>query len=341
MADHLAFGFMIFPRSVEQTHRVARRAEQLGFSWIGLADSPTVYQESYLHQLEALRATTRINVGPVVTHFTLRHPLIVGNLLATLNEIGGGRTIGALGTGNSGARGVGIRPARVNEIGQAIDAIRGYWSGVGGVFGESRIPSSGIARRGCPLIVAADGQGAARLAGARADGLLYGGTMEPAVLDRRVAAGRGRPDQRVWIGPAVSLGRTVADVLDDMGALIVAMANRAFRGDLRERGIPQSLHADVREMWEKYDYAFHADTTRPRNLQIVSPALAEYLVEHFVIWGDTPRWQDRLAFLRARGCDGVMFILGHGNADEVVEQIAARLTELGYLPEPKPVTRQT
>jgi 5,10-methylenetetrahydromethanopterin reductase len=340
MADHLAFGFMIFPRSVEQTRQVAKRAEQLGFSWIGLADSPTVYQESYLHQLEALRATTRINVGPVVTHFTLRHPLVVGNLLATLNEIGGGRTIGALGTGNSGARGVGVRPARVNEIGEAIDAIRGYWSGVGGVFGKSRIPSSGITRRGCPLIVAADGPGAARLAGARADGLLYGGTMEPAVLDRRVAAGRVRPDQKVWIGPAVSLGRTVGEVLDDMGALIVAMANRAFRGDLHERGIPQSLHADVHEMWERYDYAFHADNTRPRNVQIVSPTLAEYLVEHFVIWGDTPRWRDRLAFLRTHGCDGVMFILGHG-ADDVVEQIAARLTELGHLPEPKPAPRQT
>lgn len=341
MVDHLAFGFMIFPRSVEQTRRVARRAEQLGFSWIGFADSPTVYQECYLHQLEALRATTRISVGPVVTHFTLRHPLIVGNLLATLNEIGGGRTIGALGTGNSGARGVGVRPARVNEIGEAIDAIRGYWSGVGGVFGQSRIPRSGIARRGCPLIVAADGQGAAQLAGAHADGLLYGGTMEPAVLDRRVAAGRMRPDQQVWIGPAVSLARTVDEVLDDMGALIVAMANRAFRGDLSERGIPESLHADVHQMWEKYDYAFHADTTRPRNLQTVSPALAEYLVEHFVIWGDTSRWHDRLAFLRAHGCDGVMFILGQDNADDVLEQIAARLTEIGYLPEPEPATRHT
>ena len=47
------------------------------------------------------------------------------------------------------------------------------------------------------------------------------------------------------------------------------------------------------------DYALHAYTTRPHNLQIVSPALAEYLVEHFLIWGDTPRWQDRLAILRA------------------------------------------
>ena len=79
---------MIFPRRAIETRRVAERAEALGFSWLGIADSPTVYQESYLHQLEALHVTRRLIVGPVATHVTLRHPLIVGNLLATLNEIG-------------------------------------------------------------------------------------------------------------------------------------------------------------------------------------------------------------------------------------------------------------
>jgi 5,10-methylenetetrahydromethanopterin reductase len=334
MADDLKFGLMMFPRSVAETPRVARRAEALGFSWIGFADSPVVYQESYLHQLEALHATARLRVGPVVTHVTLRHPLVVGNLLATLNEIGGGRTVGVVASGNSGARGVGLRPGTVKQLGEAIDAIRGYWAGQGGTFGESRFPTTGITRPGCPLLVAADGQAMAKLAGDRADGLFYGGTMEPAVLARRVQAGRTRSDQALWIGPAMSFGRTVGEVLDEMGALVVAMANRAFRGDLHERGIPESLHADVLELWRRYDYAFHADTARPRNLQIVSPALAEYLVEHFVIWGDADRWRDKLGSLRTQGSDGVMFILGPGKEGEVVEAIAARLVELGLLPNP-------
>ena len=99
---------------------MAERAEALGFSWLGIADSPTVYQESYLHQLEALHATRRLIVGPVATHVTLRHPLIVGNLLATLNEIGDGRTVGVLATGNSGARGVGLTPATAERLGEAV-----------------------------------------------------------------------------------------------------------------------------------------------------------------------------------------------------------------------------
>jgi alkanesulfonate monooxygenase SsuD/methylene tetrahydromethanopterin reductase-like flavin-dependent oxidoreductase (luciferase family) len=332
VADRLDYGIMIFPRRASETRRVAERAEALGFSWLGIADSPTVYQESYLHQLEALRSTRRLIVGPVTTHVTLRHPLIVGNLLATLSEIGDGRIVGVLATGNSGARGIGLKPATVRQLGEAVAAIRGYWAGVGGRFAESRIPPTGLARKGCPLFIAADGQRVAALAGDQGDGMLYGGTMEPTVLARRIAAGRRRADQKLWLGPAVSLAPTIGTAIEEMGTLVVAMANRAFRGDLFERGLPESLHAEIRAMWQRYDYAYHADSTRPLNADIVSPALAEFLVEHFVIWGDASRWRSKLDLLRGHGCDGIMFILGQGDAEQACEAIASRLRELGELP---------
>jgi 5,10-methylenetetrahydromethanopterin reductase len=332
VADRLDYGIMIFPRGASETRRVAEQAEALGFSWLGIADSPTVYQESYLHQLEALRSTRRLIVGPVTTHVTLRHPLIVGNLLATLSEIGDGRIVGVLATGNSGARGIGLKPATVKQLGEAVAAIRGYWAGVGGRFAESRIPPTGLARKGCPLFIAADGQRVAALAGDQGDGMLYGGTMEPTVLARRIAAGRRRADQKLWLGPAVSLAPTIGTAIEEMGTLVVAMANRAFRGDLFERGIPESLHAEIRAMWQRYDYAYHADSTRPLNADIVSPALAEFLVEHFVIWGDASRWRSKLDLLRGHGCDGIMFILGQGDAEQACEAIASRLRELGEIP---------
>ena len=95
---------------------------------------------------------------------------------------------------------------------------------------------------------------------------------------------------------------------------------------------PKSLHADIRAMWQRYDYAYHADTTRPLNADIVSPALAEFLVEHFVVWGDVPRWRSKLDLLRGYGCDGIMFILGQGDAEQACEAIGSRLRELGELP---------
>ena len=327
---------MGLPRGLDETREVARVGEAAGFEWMGVADSPTVYQDSFLHQLEAARATIEIKVGPMATHLVARHPVIVGNLLATLNEFTDGRAIGTIATGNSAARGLGMKPATVEELGQGIAAIRSYWKGEGGPFSSriysgSEIPVSGLERPACPLFVAADGPKATALAGEVGDGLLYGGTLEQDVLRRRVEAGRRRDEQRVWIGPSVSLRESVEEVQEELGAMIIAMANRAFRGDLDERNIPEDVQADIREMWRRYDYGFHADSSRPQNLEIVSERLSAYLIEHFCIWGTEERWRDRLEWLEGEGCDGVMFILGQAEQVEVVREIGERLRGLGKL----------
>lgn len=322
---------MELPRSMEETARLARHADEAGYAWLGIADSPTVYQESYLHQFQALGHSTRLRVGPLVSHVVARHPVIVANLLATLHEASGGRAVGTVATGNSAARGLGLRPASAARLREAVTAIRGYWGGTGGPFGDGRIPATGIERPAPPLLVSADGPRITALGGECGDGVLYGGTMLPEVLGRRVAAGRTRAGQRFWAGPAVSLAETVEDALEDMGAMVVAMANRAFRGDLTERGVPPHLHEDVRRMWAAYDYAFHADSTRPRNREVVSAPLARYLVENFVVWGDEERWAARLSELSSLGCDGVMFIIGQSDPYATTEAITRRLRALGLL----------
>lgn len=332
----MKFGFMELPRSMTETVELARHADEAGYTWMGVADTPTVFQDSYLHQMEALRNSSRLLVGPLTSHVVVRHPLIVGNLLATLNETSGRRAVGTVATGNSAARGLGLRPSTVRQLSDAVAAIRGYWAGTGGVFDGhtfpgSSIPATGISRDGCPLLVGADGPQVTALGGEVGDGVLYGGTMKPDVLARRVAAARTRPDQPFWTGPGVSLRETVDAVLEDMGSLVVAMANRAFRGDLTERGIPEKLQDDVHLMWERYDYAFHADNTRPRNTTVVSRDLAEYLVRNFVVWGDVQEWALRLDDLERQGCDGVMFILGQSDQLMALRGITDRLRELGRL----------
>lgn len=330
------FGFMGLPRGLEETREVARVGDAAGFEWMGVADSPTVFQESFLHQLEAVRATTEIKVGPMATHLVARHPVIVGNLLATLNEFSEGRAIGTVATGNSAARGLGMKPATVAELREGLAAIRSYWKGDGGTFSsriyeDSEIPATGLERRACPLFVAADGPKATALAGEVGDGLLYGGTLEPDVLGRRLEAGKRSEDQSLWIGPTVSLRESVEEVQEELGAMIIAMANRAFRGDLDERNIPEDVQADIREMWRRYDYGFHADSSRPQNVEVVSERLSAYLIEHFCVWGTEDRWSERLRSLEEAGWDGVMFILGQAEQVEVVAEIGERLRRLDLL----------
>ncbi|MBS1893856.1 MAG: LLM class flavin-dependent oxidoreductase [Actinobacteria bacterium] len=327
----MRIGFMVLPRNIEDTRQAARIGEAAGFDWMGVADSPTVYQESYLHQLEAANATERIKVAPMTSHLVARHPVIVGNLLATLNEITDGRAVGTITTGNSAARGLGMKPAKLAELAEGFEAIRGYWRGEGGPFKESAIPASGIVRRGCPLILGADGPKATALAGEIGDGLLYGGSMDPEVRKRRLAAGKTRPDQEAWLAPTVSLGETHDAVRDDLGAMVVAMANRAMRGDLAERGVPEELHPDVMEMRRAYDYGYHADNSRPLNTGIVSGPLTNHLIDSLCLWGDEDRWGGLLAELEAEGWDGVMLILGQATQLGVLTEIGARLQRLGHI----------
>lgn len=327
----MRFGYMLLPRSIKSTRAGARLGEQLGFSWLGIADSPAVYQESYLHQVEAAHVTERIRIGAMASHVVVRHPLIVANLLATFQELSGGRGVGTLATGNSAARGLGLKPATVSELGQGIEAIRGTWRGEGGRFKQSTIPATGLERPGCPLIVAADGPKAAALAGELGDGLLYGGTLDPEVRRRRLAAGRRRPDQEAWIAPTVSLAETHADVREDLGAMVVAMANRAMRGDLDERAVPRAVQDDVLAMRRAYDYGFHADSSRPRNAGAVSDRLAEHLIDSLCLWGSQARWERLLGELADEGWTGVMLILGQAEQLSVVRAIGERLRRLGLV----------
>ena len=327
----MRFGFMLQPRRVEDTLEAARVGEAAGFEWMGVCDSPTVWADSYLHQLEGARVTERLKVGPMTSHLVARHPVIVGNLLATMNEITDGRAIGTITTGNSAARGLGMKPAKLSELAEGFEAIRGYWRGEGGKFKDSEIPATGMTRRGCTLLFGADGPKAAAMAGKVGDGILYGGTMDPEVRRRRLAAGKPRADQEAWLAPTVSLGESYEEVREDLGAMVIAMANRAMRGDLSERGVPAELHADVEEMWRQYDYGYHADNSRPLNTGIVSERLGEHLIDGLCLWGDEERWRTRIEELEAEGWTGVMLILGQATQLGVLERIAERLQKLGHL----------
>jgi 5,10-methylenetetrahydromethanopterin reductase len=332
MTAALQFGFMSLPRSIDESRELAEVGERHGFQWVSVADSPTVYQESFLHQVEMARIARSAKIGPLVSHVVARHPLIVGNLFATLNEITDGRVIGTIGTGNSAARGLGMKPARLGEVEEAVLAIQSYWRGEGGSFGTSSIPATGIERRGCPILISADGPKAAELAGRVGDGLLYGGMLDPEVRRRRLQAARIGPGRAAWIAPSVSMCTTYDEVNADLGAIVVAMCNRAMRGDLSERNLSPEIEHDILELRRAYDYRFHADNTRgARNTHVVAERLRNWLIDQFCVWGDDARFTATLDALADEGWTGVNFLIGQGDQVQAVAAIGERLNRLGYL----------
>lgn len=327
----LQFGSLFMPRSLKTTSAAAEVAEGAGLRWFGIGDSPAVFEDAWLHLAEAARVTSTLSLGPMVTHVVIRHPVVVANQLATLNELSNGRVQAAIGTGNSAARGLGLAPATLSQMREAIELMRGYWAGIGGSYGESRVPPSGVVRPAVPLLVAGDGPRSVALGGSIGDGVVYSGSLADDALHRRVAAARSLRGSEipVWVAVAASTADSRDVVRRELGPALVAIANRALRGDLTERGVPGELHEDVRAMHAGYDYAAHGTFERPANAEMVSDALANYLLDQFCLVGGTADWASTLARLEAGGVDGVITIINQDDELGTLRLVVERLKQLG------------
>jgi probable F420-dependent oxidoreductase len=115
----------------------ARRAEELGFDFVGLSDHlhgtrPTFETWTLLTWIAA--STSRIGLATNVLGLPYRHPPVVAKVAESLDRLSGGRLILGLGAGGSDQefRGFGI-PLRspgekVEALGEAIEVIRGVWT---------------------------------------------------------------------------------------------------------------------------------------------------------------------------------------------------------------------
>ncbi len=86
--------------SLSDIRGLALAAEAAGADWLGVPDA-FWWSDTWLLAAEALRATTTLAVGPVVTNPYLRHPFHTIAAVATLQQLAGSRVILGLGAGGS------------------------------------------------------------------------------------------------------------------------------------------------------------------------------------------------------------------------------------------------
>jgi 5,10-methylenetetrahydromethanopterin reductase len=108
---------------------IARAAERAGFSHLWVYDSPLVFGDVYVGCAEALRATSRICVGPGVTYPGARPAHATAQALATLSKIAPGRVFCGLGRGNSARHAIGAPPATQDELFGYLEAVRALLAG--------------------------------------------------------------------------------------------------------------------------------------------------------------------------------------------------------------------
>ena len=169
----MRFGVVIAPHDLKELAVSARLAEDLGFDYIGIPDSQSLWRELYLSLSVVANATSRVRLGPTVTNALTRHPAVAASAIATLNELSGGRAflgIG-IGSGDSAILNLGLRPARLAELHEYVQALRTILSGQ--IFDYKGKSIDGqCSENPVPILMSAEGPKTRALAGGIADAVI-------------------------------------------------------------------------------------------------------------------------------------------------------------------------
>jgi alkanesulfonate monooxygenase SsuD/methylene tetrahydromethanopterin reductase-like flavin-dependent oxidoreductase (luciferase family) len=187
---------LLIPMSARwsQMRAAALAVEEAGFhglwTWDHLRDPGGTSDAGVPEAMTVLAAlaevTRRIDLGPLVLNVANRHPGLLANMAATIQQISGGRLL--LGLGAGGHRrmpyaaeqhmlGLDVEPdaVRAQRVAEAAEVMRRLWAGDGGSFAGTHYRlerPSGYLRADPPppIVVGGFGPRMAAIAGRSADG---------------------------------------------------------------------------------------------------------------------------------------------------------------------------
>jgi 5,10-methylenetetrahydromethanopterin reductase len=118
----------MFATSVATPDHIAC-AEQLGYDYAFVYDSPTIYADPWMALARAAERTSRINLGVAVITPKLRHLTASACALATLAALAPSRALVVVGAGFTSQAMLGQKPARWSEVGSFVNGLRTLLSG--------------------------------------------------------------------------------------------------------------------------------------------------------------------------------------------------------------------
>lgn len=317
-----------FDRSVD----LAKRAEANGFSYGWMFDSHVLWREPYPLLTLIGNATTDMRLGTCVTNPATRDVTVTASVLATLNEITGGRMDLGIGRGDSARRVMGKQPTTVAYMEECCAVIRALTAGETVSLDGTDIQLDWATHGPVPIWVAGYGPMALAAAGRVADGIILQ-LADPDIIRwcigfvRAAAEAAGRDPDAIEVMAAAP-----AYVADDIGMArdkvrwfpalvsnhVVDLINRYPKDDL-----PETLWKYV-ENRAGYDYLHHAEVGSD-NAAFVS----DEITDQFAVVGPVSAHLERLEQLREAGVTQFNIYLMNGEEEDCLDaygrDVVARL----------------
>ena len=294
----MKFGVTMFPNSLADVASGARLAEEMGFDYVGIADSQSLARELYVTLGVVAASTERVMLGPTVTNPLTRHPAVAASAIASINELSGGRAFLGLGSGDSAVLNLGLRPARLAELHHYIQTVRemlaGETSEYRGDRAHVRWAASTALSTGVPIAMSAEGPRTLAMAGAVADAAIIHTGLTPEVLDDTVAriregeraAGREEGATSVWAFAKCNIANNRDDAIEEIKMALAASGHHAFRFTLEGKNVPEELREPVSILHREYEAAEHEQVGHTRNAALTDElGLTDYFADRFAVAG--------------------------------------------------------
>ncbi|MBZ2194840.1 LLM class flavin-dependent oxidoreductase [Occultella gossypii] len=298
----------------------ARRAEDLGFSTVWLADH--YFHRDVSAALALMMASTeRVRLGTAVMSPFLRHPTLLASLAATLREIGPDRFVLGLGTGGyefASEMGISMRrPLQITR--ETVQIARELGRGTAHVTGETFSADGSVLRwapQDGPLYLAARGPKMLELAGAISDGVITHGISAghiDFVKDKVAAGGAERTDTAaICLMLDVEINDDRTEALRALKPRCVTMAGGSYADELI--GI-YGLDADEVQ-------ALRA-TVRSGDRAAAATQVTDSMAEAFGLAGSAEHVAAGLRTLFEAGVDEVIVSVGGSTPDQTAHQLTA------------------
>jgi len=312
-------------KNIDEIHKRAQRAEELGYDGIFLGESHLSSIDSFQTLASCAMITKRVLLGIAVTNMVFRHPTVLAGAAASLNEISAGRALLGLGTGDGPVYSQGLKATQLIEFEAGVRLIRRLVQGNPALFPTGKIGIGFTINKPAPIYVSAEGPKGLQLAGRSADGVILGTGFDLRVYEwakeqiRAGAAEAGRNESAIGI---IAAGMLCVRGDGDEARKIVRnrIANRAhhnFRFTLAT--VPPQELEGVKEFMDGFD------VMKPMEDRVDPDLVNDYLIHRFSIAGNPTECIERIEELKAAGVEHLMLTPARKVYNETVESFATKV----------------
>jgi probable F420-dependent oxidoreductase len=288
MAQPFRFSCSLSSLPTADVVTAAKRAEELGYSTVTMADHFTDQPAPLIGLTAAAMATTTIRVLPLVLANDYRHPVVLAKEIATIDALSGGRVDFGVGAGwmltDYEQAGMQYDSAgmRIRRLAESVDVLQSLFRGEDSDFDGEFYTVKGalsaplpVQDGGPPLMLAGGKQKMLTLAGAKADIVGINPGLTAGVIDERAGADAtpDKTDQKVkWIREGagdrfddielqtrIHLTMITDDrhaVASEMAPLLGLTADDALHSPHALIGTAQELIDDIRRWRDRWGISF-------------------------------------------------------------------------------------